>query len=416
MRSFILIAYKYPPYDQVGSLRWTKLTKYLARLGHTIHVITIDWSGMGNEKTLQDVKHPNIQIHVVPSGYPHKLKYKPLKNKYLNFIKSLPFRLFLDKFICFDDEAQVWKGPLSKKLEELTAAHDIDTVVTTGGPFQAMRWASHFKKNSKRPIKLIHDFRDPWASDPFKSVTKSQRAQIFQWQKECVDAADKIVAVTHILLNEYLETTTQKDKGVTITNGFDPESTPKLEVDAKPLAPGRITLFHAGNIANGRETPLLELLGLLNKNAKLRERFVIYLVGDLGLAMTMKLSHMFPEVIKSESLVFIKRVPQSEVFKMISASTFALHLNGPELPCANSTKIFEYGMMKKPTVSLNYGGEVDQLIQKNDLGYSINLSSTNLEVVLTSIAESSDVHFQINIEEFSHPNLAKKYSELINSI
>jgi glycosyltransferase involved in cell wall biosynthesis len=414
MRSFILIAYKYPPYDQVGSLRWTKLTKYLARKGHTIHVITVDWTGIGSEKTLLDVQHSNIKIHNIPSGYPHKLKYKSFKNKYLNFLKSLPFRLFLDKFICFDDEAQLWKPHLLKKLEELTTLHNINIIVTTGGPFQAMRWSSLFKQSSTRAIKLIHDFRDQWAKEPFKNVSLQQRKKMQLWQDECVNSADHVVAVTNILLEDFVSS--PSSKGSVITNGFDPESIPKIPEGSSPLSKEKVSLFHAGNIASGRETPLLELLNLLEKNEQLRKIYSVFLAGDLGLSTTLKLNRLFPETINSGGLTFIKRIPQSEVFKMIAASSFALHLNGPELPCANSTKIFEYGMMKKPTISINYGGEVDQLIQDHDLGYSINLERDNLEATLLEIAKNPKVEFKINISEFSHERLADKYSSLINSL
>lgn len=56
MKKILLIAYKFPPYDGVASLRWAKMSKYLAKLGHEIHVLTVDWQEIGSKDFLEDIK------------------------------------------------------------------------------------------------------------------------------------------------------------------------------------------------------------------------------------------------------------------------------------------------------------------------------------------------------------------------
>ena len=68
MKPIILIAYRFPPYAGVGCYRWSKLCKYLAELGHTIHVVTVDWQHLGPDTFIEDVQDPNIVIHKIPSG------------------------------------------------------------------------------------------------------------------------------------------------------------------------------------------------------------------------------------------------------------------------------------------------------------------------------------------------------------
>ena len=50
----LVIAYKFPPYAGVGGFRWAKLSKYLARLGHEVHVVTVPWRGGGPNTLVAD--------------------------------------------------------------------------------------------------------------------------------------------------------------------------------------------------------------------------------------------------------------------------------------------------------------------------------------------------------------------------
>ena len=142
VKKIILIAYKFPPFAGVGALRWSKMSKYLAEMGFVIHVFTIDWTtSLGDHTYSDDVKHKNIIIHRIPSGYFKVLN--PGKNRYINKLKY-----YLEQFAYYDDEAQRWGPHLIPAVETLMKKEAINTVIATGHPFQAIRWANRNKKEA----------------------------------------------------------------------------------------------------------------------------------------------------------------------------------------------------------------------------------------------------------------------------
>ena len=42
----LIIAFKFPPYGGVGSFRWSKFTKYLAKSENKVNVLTIKWKNI----------------------------------------------------------------------------------------------------------------------------------------------------------------------------------------------------------------------------------------------------------------------------------------------------------------------------------------------------------------------------------
>ena len=69
----LLIAYKFPPYAGVGGFRWAKLSKYLARLGHEIHVVSVPWPAYGPNTLMADAAEPGVTVHPIPLRLPSPL-------------------------------------------------------------------------------------------------------------------------------------------------------------------------------------------------------------------------------------------------------------------------------------------------------------------------------------------------------
>ena len=82
-----------------------------------------------------------------------------------------------------------------------------------------------------------------------------------------------------------------------------------------------------------------------------------------------------------------------------------------------STKIFEYAAMRVPTISLNYGGDIDRLVNDHSLGYSCDLNHQDIDQLVINLANRQlDDKFSFRVEPFSYENLAAKYSDLIESL
>ena len=160
----LVIAYKFPPYAGVGGFRWAKLSKYLARLGHEVHVVTVPWPTYGPNTLAADAAEPGVIVHAIRSGSPHRFRHRPLGGRWTAAARHLALRA-LDRALFYDDEAQRWGRHLIGFCERLIEEHGIEVVVATGHPFQANRWAAELKR--RRPaLKLDPGLPRPVGRQP----------------------------------------------------------------------------------------------------------------------------------------------------------------------------------------------------------------------------------------------------------
>lgn len=411
-QKFILIAFKFPPYAGVGGFRWSKLSKYLAQQGHQIHVITVNWDEHGPNTYIDDVQHPNISIHRIASGYPHNFRYRVFKNRYLNAFKNRILLYPLNRYIFYDDEAQYWGRYLIPYVEQLLKQENINLLVTTGSPFQANRWAAVIKQRNPH-IRLIQDFRDDWVDDPLRSWPKNKIDTVRQWQNFAVETADCIVTVTYGLLDLYLRETNQICRQV-IRNGYDDDSMNGMNIH-KPthgIKDNRFNFVHAGSVSGGRQEPMQKFLFAIRDVRTQIPEIKVTLIGEVNRMLAVE----FNDLIKTGFLELKGYVSPLALFELLQDYRYALQLNARVYPFSLSTKIYEYGMLKIPTISLNYGGEIESLIKEYDLGYSLNIDKENIVRFLINLYREPTQSFDFKIEEFSYANLAKRYSDLLNTV
>lgn len=411
-RRLLLIAYKFPPYAGVGGFRWAKLSKYLARLGHEVHVVTVPWSEHGPNTLAADAAEPGVTVHAIRSGSPHRLRHLPLRGRWTIAARHYALRA-LDRALFYDDEAQRWGRHLIGACERLIDEHGIGVVVATGHPFQANRWAAELKR--RRPeLRLVQDFRDPWADNAFRPLAPRPAARVRAWQEDAVAAADAVVSVTPSLLDLYLHGATEP-RGVVIPNGADPEAVPDVHADGSG-DPERIRLTHIGNVSNGRDRPLRALLDAV-RELDGDPAIEVVLVG----AMLDAIARANADLVDRGVLRVQPPVSQAEALRRVAESDYALQLNAREFPFLVSTKIYEYALLRVPALSLNYGGEVDRLVRDRGFGHSVDLTRrSDLPDVLRSLPERAAADrgggLAFDVQPFTYPVLAREYSALIESL
>jgi glycosyltransferase involved in cell wall biosynthesis len=403
---FLLIAFKFPPYAGVGGFRWSKLCKYLARLGHEIHVVTVNWQQQGPNTLMGDVQHSNIIVHPIPSGYPHNLRQRVFENRSLNNIKNGFFVYVLNRYFFPDGAAQRWGRYLLPCCKTLLQKERIKVVVATGGPFQANRWVAVLKERNHH-IRLIQDFRDPWADDPAKSRSISRLAAARAWQKMSVEVADCVVAVTDGLLRLYLQGACQ-EKGFVISNGYDPEDA-ELRGDGGSGETG-FSFIYIGDVGPSRQEPLRSFLEAVRQVRVGIPNIRVTLVGGYRRMPEKEFSDLIEEGI----LELHPYVSHKTVLEMVKQHTYTLQLNAKMYPYLVSTKIYEYGMLKVPTISLNYGGEIERLVLDRDLGYSVNVERDDIAAFITHLYKQPWRQFSFDVGDFAYDRLAARYSKLIN--
>lgn len=418
LNKILLLAFKFPPYAGVGGYRWSKLCKYLARMGHEIHVVTVRWKSGGANTFWDDVQHPNIHIHRIRAGFPINWKYQTggggRIKKFKYYLYKILNRLYFKKRF-FDDEAQNWGKYCIPACENLIEAHQIGAVIATGAPFQTNRWAAALKKRNPQ-IKLIQDFRDPWADDSLR-VYGNHTEKIRRWQEESVLAADAVVTVTQGL--EKLYRVGEQDNCFIIPNGFDGSGfgdftrQQKTQHDSgltQNEKHNKIIFTHIGNLSAGREKPLTTFLDAVGRKTGLLEQMKILLIGGVPGIISEKYGHL----IESGVLSIQGAVSQKEAWRIIQQSDFALQFNAQEYPYLVSTKIYEYAYLKVPVVSINYGGEIEELIAELDSGYSIHAGQNDIEKRVAEMIKAKKKFTFRNLDKYSYEKVAESYSKLIN--
>jgi len=401
MRSFILIAFKYPPYSGVGGFRWAKLCKYLAKLGHKIHVITVNWEKTSENTLIDDVSHPNINIYRIASGYLHNLKFLKFKNLFFNKIKKKSFNFF-DKNFYYDDYAQHWNIfviPFCKKLIKQT---NTEVIIATGHPFQSMRWASEIKQKTKN-VKIIQDFRDPWIH-PYKKFLSSKNIQKIEgWVQFSLEHADHCVFVTNGLV-ELMIKLIECPYSV-ITNGHDIDFF-EDEIDK------REQWIYAGNLAYGREVMAKCFLDVVQEDAELLKKCIVKLYGKTPEFII----NEYPQLIDKKIINILGIASQEKVIRELKRSRIALHFGSEKFPYALSTKIFENAAAGIPTLSINGGGEIEDLIENNNWGVSVRPVFADIKEGIKKISDFGCKIRRDTVEQYHYKNLSYQYSELINGI
>jgi hypothetical protein len=133
MTPFVLIAFRFPPYDHVGAYRWSKLCGRLARLGHRIDVLCAHWPQVEDPGWFGDVQHENVRIHRARSFYPHQLHGAHFQHRLAQKLKIGAFRL-LGRMAPVHDIASLWWPSLKPAAQRLLAAQSKPMLIAKHNP------------------------------------------------------------------------------------------------------------------------------------------------------------------------------------------------------------------------------------------------------------------------------------------
>lgn len=363
-KPILLIAFKYPPYAGVGGFRWSKLSRYLAEMGYKIHVATVNWEVHGDNIFLEDVQHQNIIIHRVPSFYFHNFKYRKYKNNHIGNIKRVLrhgfFRIL--NLIWYEDEAQFWGRHLLPFCKKLIKDENITNVIATGHPFMANYWAARLKVDLPE-INLIQDFQDPWTDNDIRYLPLKRMAKkSLQHEIFALNNCDAVFAVTDGLMNLLSKKIYTNIEQATVPNGFD------IDVHNISAIKRDFTFIYAGNLYVGRGEPLESFLKAVENIGKKIPELKISFYGSSPPNLKQKYAKLFNDGIVSAH----PPVSPDKIYNLMYKSFACLQFNARIFPCLVSTKIYEYASLNRPTLCINYGGEIDNLIKKHKLGISVN--------------------------------------------
>lgn len=242
----LVIAFNYPPDGEVGARRVAGFCRYLPEYGIQPVVLTV-------EERFYRVRDETVPVpqgvQVVRTSFDNplqwyrRLRFHIRRNRKLSVAqeevesavtKSRFLRQQLLTLLDTPDEYWGWYFPAIRAAEKLIHTQPIAAVLSTGPPWTPHLIARHLKK--KYHIPWLADFRDPWASDPWRRSVPLWRQRIDgRLEASCLRWADLVLSVTDGMRTEFTEQyPSSAAKFVTLTNGLDgsnsikPRATPEV--------------------------------------------------------------------------------------------------------------------------------------------------------------------------------------------
>lgn len=409
--TILLVAFKFPPYAGVGGNRWMHLTSQLANLGCKIHVVTVRWHGAKSSPWESREKPEGLQVHRIPSGFPHNLYYSRSASRLVKRLKKVLFSTSLLGGLWWDDEAQHWRRYLFPFCRRLARKVAFDVMVATGHPFEANYLAALLSREIGVP--LIQDLRDPWLDNPFARYSNEQREVVRQKMSLALRGCSRVVTVSHGLSEIYQKYSNSPQKHKVIHNGHGIETSVESPQGRQMSNRQSFKFVYLGNIGNGRDEPFEALMeGLLAARVRAGVHARLFVYSLQGPSLERRYSRYVDEGL----LQFESPAGQAEIAAVLRKYDAAIHLTARAMPFAVSTKVFEYAAARVPTISLNYGGDVEPLIDEMDCGFSINLLETDPSDGLMDALQQLHRPFTYRVERFHWKALAAKYLETINEV
>lgn len=270
----LVITYYFDPDGPVGGLRWLGITKYLARMGWKISVVTAVAS-IGNDA-------PNVpDVDLCPRLWTLSDGWRLLRRRVLGhalggFPKpsrvgdpSAPPSLLrrlgreLGAFLTFPDESRGWMLRAALRTRAVMRRFRPHIVVSSGPPHTAHLVAALATNGGAVPWWI--DLRDPWAG-PFTKIWESDRmlgSRLFRavtphLERRAFGAAQGIMTNTH-QLGDALAARYPDVPVVCVPNGVDPERLPPPARDGYP----GLGIAYTGWLYAGRDLgPVVQALRL----------------------------------------------------------------------------------------------------------------------------------------------------------
>jgi glycosyltransferase involved in cell wall biosynthesis len=234
----LFLAFEFPPSAAGGVFRAAKVTKYLARAGHEVDVVTVraedyaTWSSAGRDDSLLHDLPDGVRVHRVPAGFPAwywRLRRSRLGARVADFVHwGDPVSIF-------------WWPALRDVLDRLVAKRRPDVLLATTPPFGVAVLARRVARRYRLP--WVVDWRDPWTlwrMVPFPSYAHYVYTRTAEGR--CLREANVSVCTSHVTREDWLGEFggVDEERLVTIYNGWDADDIAAVAPEAPPAGKRRI--------------------------------------------------------------------------------------------------------------------------------------------------------------------------------
>ena len=377
LKKILIITYYWPPSGGAGVQRVLKFSKYLARLGYKLFIVTVDEKAASypsfDETFAKDVPASATIVRTqtfepfnayskiigrrsIPTGFSNESN-PGLVQKATRFIRGNFF---------IPDARRGWVRYAVKAASELIRKESIDTVICTSPPHSAQLAGLELKK--KFNIRYIADLRDPWTDiyyyDEFMHLPHAKNIDKCL-ELKVLERSDAVVTVSDELKKLFLAKSQNISPGkiTVIHNGFDEDDFGK-----ESTSKGKdFVISYTGTLADSYEPEVF--LRALRKVMQSQNgvKVVLHLIGNPSESIMRKAE----ELSIADCIRLTPTVPHEKSVEMLFASD-ALWLLIPRVKDDKGIltgKLFEYLASRKPIIAVGpVDGDAAKIIEECGAG------------------------------------------------
>lgn len=389
----LLVTWYFTPTDTIGSVRLTKLARYLLDRGHDVRVVTA--AGVPAPQTLA-ASFPSERVARAPwidVNRPLKLAVRsrdairqtlgdrtgegeataPSDNQAAGSSMVLPSPAGLlsrlsDVYVNatnMPDSVAGWMPLALRAARSALKGWQPDIVFASGPPFTTLLIGQVLARRLRAP--LVSEFRDRWWNDPYYPPP-AWRKRIERWLEErVVDQSVGLVTVSEPWAEAYRARYAKLVE--VVYNGYDPADYPSRPSDGAADST-RLCIVYTGGIYPGRRDPTA-LFQALRQIGATPDRYHVEFVGT-------RTDHVTPlaESCGVADLVEVSpRIPQLASFaKQQSADVLLLmQWNDPREQGNIPGKLFDYLAARRPILGLGLeDGVPATFIRQREAGFFSN--------------------------------------------
>jgi glycosyltransferase involved in cell wall biosynthesis len=360
-RRLLVITYHFPPDGSVGGLRWAGLTKYLARRGWEIEVITAAAQyGQPAERgvrvhhrrprrTLNDVyKDWSLRSRARATGVSGTASPPMGVERGNAVIRSI--RTSVSIALAFPDFGRGWILRAAWAARAALRARDFTAVITSGPPHSA-HLAGAIACAGRLGLQWV-DMRDPWAVIVEEGPDGVGRAK--HWINRLIPPLERLVLHrAHAVLtntDEFARALDAREPKLRVSylpNGVDVERLPSVPVAKFP----GLSISYAGTMYLGRDlTPVVHALkAFFATHPEARDAVKLRVAGSMDGNHRARFDNEVAIAKLTDAVEILGRIPPTEALDLINRSHLTLVL-AQDQPVQIPAKLYECIALGVPTL------------------------------------------------------------------
>ena len=456
MKKVILIAFYFNQVNEIASKRLRALAKYLPQFGWEPIVIVPDLGFIPKENDGLNCRIIYTEYEDMFSHFSRKLKMpnsnnnsnnnsnfegNDLKNmeqedklkdsdSFSNPLVSKAVSIAGEVF-AYPDGMKYWHESAFEEASRIIEEEEIDGIISSSWPITCHTIAKDLKE--RYDIPWIADLRDLWNLNPYVSHTFIRNYFERRLELKTFENVDVLTTTTD-LASETLASLHPESRIATILSGYDEDDLKFLSsiIDERiddvhhdvedALKNDKLKLIYAGSLYGGKRDPtnLFKAIRQLEDEGKLdSSKISMEFYGDSTNLEEIAAKYDLLDILKIGGKIsheeVLKKQLDSDVLLLISWNSEKEKMFIPG-------KIYEYFALGKPVLSIGYReGSLKDLINETKVGCHVSDLESTKEALLKLYDEflkrgTIELNSEIDIEDYSMENMAKKFSDLLNDL